>query len=168
MGQDHLHLPFSGNIVPIFVVTKTSRKEEISQIFSLIFTTSIYLIRPRWQSKPEHKTPKQFHGHHFEPIDWSTDTIMEILHWVHLPPQPHFSNPSNLAIDHIIPPSTRNRAINIGGKTLKQSMNLTLFHGLSKEIVAGGINKKQEHDFYISSSWMKPCINYLQESRKPR
>ena len=26
MGQDHLHLPFSGNIVPISAVTKTFRK----------------------------------------------------------------------------------------------------------------------------------------------
>ena len=71
--------------------------------YSLIFTTSIWLIKPRWQSNPKYKTPIQLHGQYFGLIDWSTDIITETLHWVHFSSQPHFSSLINLAIDDLIP-----------------------------------------------------------------
>ena len=45
-----------------------------------------------------------------------------------------------------------------------QNMNVqNLISGDIHGLIIGEINKKQKHDYYISSSGMKPCINYLQE-----
>ena len=50
-----------------------------------------------------------------------------------------------------------------------QNMNVqSLISGDIHGLITGGINKEHKHDSYISSSRMKSCINYLEESRKPR
>ena len=65
------------------------------------------------------------------------------------------------------PPSTRNIANNIEKqKNIETGYELSFISRIFKEQGVGGINRKQEYDFYTSSLENEQCIRYLQKKTK--
>lgn len=89
---------FQGTWCP-FLRSLKLRENRGGSKFSFSSLLPVYIfLNPYGKAKPEHKTPMQSCGHHFQPTDWNADATTKILHWVHFPSWSLSLNPNSLVI----------------------------------------------------------------------